>query len=52
MNDMPERQSTPEELCDFLDKLSRSVGSGIIHEVVNGEVHAFQIKHGARVDVY
>lgn len=46
------RQSTPEELCDWLDKLSQRIGSGLQHEVRGGELHAFVVNGEQRVEVY
>lgn len=57
MSHTQNRESTLYELCDWMDGLARRVGAGVLHEVRDNTMHAFQMvmEDGGRmtrVEVY
>lgn len=44
--------STPQELCDWMNNLSKRIGTGLLHEVQNHQIRAYIMHDEVREEVY
>ena len=44
--------STTQELCDWMNNLSKRVGTGLLHEVQNHQIRAYIMHDEVREEIY